>query len=187
MIRGLGARAEESLVTDRVARPEIRDRLELGVEVAVAQQVRQPEGADLGSRNRKRSQVAERIPLRRARIVGSYADPVRERPQRLVQACEEHVEVAFEEETPRPTINLRADPPPTERQGHRSLDFLTLGSDEEGPCVPPAIKPAEDPAVQSAFGLLQRDPILAGRARVCGLFSRRARPRITTGARIWRH
>jgi hypothetical protein len=78
-----------------------------------------------------------------------------ERPEGLLHAIEECLWLGLDQKPARTPIDLGAGPSPTERQRNGAFRLRPVGSDEEGPCVPPAIQPAEGAAVQNAFGLFQ--------------------------------
>ena len=172
MARRVRSRPQESFESDRLSGREVRDRLELRVEVAVAEKICQPEGTHLASHPRQRSEVAERVPLRQRRVVRSHPDEIGEGTQSILENLEESFGLALEEEPARSAVDLRAHPAPAERGRERALSFRTVGPEEERPRVPPAIKPAESPAVQNALGLFQPIEILAARSARRTLFFR---------------
>src|SRR5207253_3917210 len=104
----------ESVETDRRSGREVRDRLELRVELAASQDVREPESTHLASRPRQRGEVAERVPLRQPRVVGSHPHERGERAQPILEDLEKRFGLAFEKEPARSAVDLRAHLAPAE-------------------------------------------------------------------------
>ena len=168
------APAKQAFVADDAARREVEDRLELDEELAHRQLVREPERLDLLPRARQRRQVAHGVPFRLAHVLGRHAHAIGQGPDALLQVLEEELGRALDEQAPGPPVHGGARPDPTERRGDSALGLQPVGPDEDGACLPPAIKPAKYLAVQNASGCFHRTRFYARAVFVNLLFPRTA-------------